>query len=380
MFPIEPILAAVSGAARSRIGNDAHAVNDAARVDVLVFSFHGMRFALPAARVVEVMPVTDERWDRLARMAGTGTLGTSGLPLIRLASRLGFTDLKRPEHGSLILFGSDGKVRATVLIDDVPVAMRAEVETMPAAWRDQFEPSADMIDGVALLPDGEQALMLDVPIGVGNARLRAPSRCERDSAHLLVRAGRTELEAVRVAALRGMSAIDDVGASSPRRMLLLLGGEGDALAVDEVVGLAPEGRVERIGGVRFLATPTGRYRLLEPGETMPAAAGASRVLVSAPLSPARDRMRELVRSMGHDVSLADDPRAALLAGGRFDIILFDLDAYRGTPASGFADSARRIGFAGGELPAIPAGFEAIVPAGDAVALIAALLQRRPHAA
>ncbi|HEY9215803.1 MAG TPA: chemotaxis protein CheW, partial [Ancylobacter sp.] len=224
MFPIEPILAAINGAARSPVGKDARTANDAARVDVLVFSFHGMRFALPAARVVEVMPVTHERWDRLAKMAGTGTLGTSGLPLIRLAARLGFTDLKRPEQGSLILFGSEGKVRATVLIDDVPVAMRAEVETMPVAWREQFEPSVDMIDGVALLSDGEQALMLDMPMGVGNARPRAASRLERDSAHLLVRAGRTELEAVRVAALRGMSAIDDIGASSPRRMLLLLGG------------------------------------------------------------------------------------------------------------------------------------------------------------
>ena len=369
MFPVEPISAAVSSAA-----SKPRSANDAARVDVLVFAFHGMRFALPAARVVEVMPVTQERWDRLAKMAGTGTLGTSGLPLIRLASRLGFTDLERPEQGTLVLFGSEGKVRATVLIDDVPVAMRVEVETMPAAWREQFEPSADMIDGVALLPDGEQAAMLDLPMGVGSARPRAASRCERDSAHLLVRAGRSELEAVRVAALRGMSA------SAGGRTLLMLGGEGDALAVDEVVGLAPEGRVERIGGVRFLATPTGRYRLLEPGETMPAAAGASRVLVSAPASPARDRMRELVRSMGHDVSLADDPRAALLAGGRFDIILFDLDAYRDTPANGFADGARRIGFAGGQLPAIPQGFEAIVPAGDAVALIAALLQRRPRAA
>ena len=375
MFPIEPILAAISSAA-----SQPRTASDASRVDVLVFAFHGMRFALPAARVVEVMPVTHERWDRLAKMAGTGTLGTSGLPLIRLASRLGFTDLTRPERGSLILFGANGKVRATVLIDDVPVVMQAEVETMPAAWREQFEPSADMIDGVALLSDGEQAALLDMPMGVGSTRPRTASRCERDSAHLLVRAGRSELEAVRVAALRGMSAIDDVGANTPRRMLLLLGGDGDALAVDEVVGLAPEGRVERIGGVRFLATPTGRYRLLEPGETMPVAAGACRVLVSAPASPARDRIRELVRSMGHDVSLADDPRAALLAGGRFDIILFDLDAYRDTPANGFTDGARRIGFASGALPAIPAGFEATVPAGDAVALIAALLQRRPRAA
>ena len=375
MFPIKSILAAIGGAA-----GKPRPSNEGARVDVLAFSFHGMRFALPAARVVEVMPVTHERWDRLAKMAGTGTLGTSGLPLIRLASRLGFTDLTRPERGSLILFGSNGKVRATVLIDDVPVAMRAEVETMPAVWCDQFEPSAEMIDGVALLPDGEQALLLDLAMGVGTARPRAASRDAHDSAHLLVRAGRSELEAVRVAALRGMSAIDDVGASTPRRMLLLLGGEGDALAVDEVVGLAPEGRVERIGGVRFLATPTGRYRLLEPGETMPSATGPCRVLVSAPAGPARDRMRELVRSMGHDVSLADDPRAALLAGGPFDIILFDLDAYRDTPANGFADSARRIGFASSDLPAIPAGFEATVPVGDPVALIAALLQRRSRAA
>ena len=51
--------------------------------------------------------------------------------------------------------------------------------------------------------------------------------------------------------------------------VLLLGGEGEAVAVDEVIGLAPQGRVERIAGVRYLVASTGRYRLLEPGATSP---------------------------------------------------------------------------------------------------------------
>ncbi|MBS9478437.1 chemotaxis protein CheW [Ancylobacter radicis] len=346
------------------------------RAEVLVFAFRDMRFALPSASVVEVVPLEGARWDKMARMAAAGTLGVSGLPLIRLAVRLGFAP-ERPARGALVLFGTAGKVRATVLIDDMPRRMMANLELMPAAWRQDFWPCEDLVGGVARLPDGGQAALVELPIGVVQPR---PPVAEprRDSAHLLVRAGRTEPEAVRVAALRGMSPIDDihrgagiVSLKPGRRMLLLIGGEGDALAVDEVLGLAPQGRVERVDGARYLATAGGRYRLLEPGETVPAPARTCRVLVAAPEGEARAGLRDLVRAMGHDVSLADDPRAAELAGGRFDIILFDLDAY-GT-AAGITGSARRIGLSARVEAGRPDGFHAVVATGDVVALIAAML-------
>lgn len=356
-------------------GTGAASLSDSGRAEVLAFSLRGMSFALPASHVVDVMPLAGDRWVRLAKMAEAGTLGTSGLPLIRLATRLGFAPT-RPEQGALVLFGEDGKVRATVLVDDMPRREAADVKVMPHVWREEFQPCEDLIGGVARLADGTQAALIDLPIGVVASRPRLPSVCERDSAHLLVRAGRLEMEAVRVAALRGMSTIDG------RRMLLILGGEGEALAVDEVVGLAPQGRVERLGGTRMLVTASGRYRLLEPGETIPTAAAAARVLLTAPAGEGRTRLRDLVRSMGHDVSIADDPRAARLVGGRFDILLFDLDAYGASLAAceQLQGGARRIGFRQRGSIANPAGFDAVVPADDPVALIAALISRRPQAA
>ena len=337
--------------------------------EVLVFALHGMSFALPAARAVEVMPLAGARWARLAKMAEGGTLGASGLPLIRLAARLGL-DPPPAGEGALILFGEDGKVRATLLVDDMPRRLPAQVVVMPDAWRGDFEPCEDLIGGIARLDDGTQAALIDLPIGVAPSRPRLPGASPRDSAHLLVRAGRVELEAVRVAALTGMSAIDG------RRMLLMLGDAGEALAVDEVIGLAPPGRVERLGGARVLVTSTGRYRLLEPGETVPSAAAAARVLLTAPAGEGRTRLRDLVRSMGHEVSLADDPRAARLVGGRFDVLLFDLDAYGAAPAGEYpAGGARRIGFRQPGSAMQPTGFDAVVPADDPVALIAALIAR-----
>lgn len=358
------------------------------RVEVLVFSILGMRFALPAANVIEVMTVSGERWERLLAMSAAGTLGSSGLPLIRLSVRMGLAPA-RPVQGGLVLFGTASKVRAAVLIDEVPVRLRAAVENMPASWRDRFSPCEDMIDGIALLPDGTQAAMVDLPIGVVAPRTRLAAAPEHDTAHLLVRAGRAQLEAVRVATLHGVTALDETpaGAASSvslfpsgrrhRRMLLAFGGEGDVIAVDEVVGLAPQGRIERVGSMRFLATPTGRYRLLEPGGTQPARGAAMRVLVTAPDSAARSGLRDLVRSMGHEVSLADDPRAARLAGGRFEVILFDLDAYADVRAEGIeaSDGARRIGLAGGTVAATPRGFASVVPMNDPVALVLALLRR-----
>ncbi|TSJ62652.1 chemotaxis protein CheW [Starkeya sp. 3C] len=406
MFPVDSLTAAprgsvpndaafaakpfrASGALRAEMLRSEPPRPAPARVDVLVFSFHGMRFALPAAHIVDVMTVSGARWERLVAMSATGTLGASGLPLIRLAARMGFAAdaTNRPVQGGLVLFGTAGKVRATVLIDDVPTRVSAGVETMPASWRSRFSPCEDMIDGVALLPDGAQAAMIDLPLGVNAPRAAVAGAPERDTAHLLVRAGRAQLEAVRIAAVRDLRPLDEVpglavlpSAALPRgrqRMLLEFGGQGDVVAVDEVVGLAPQGRIERVGSLRFLATPTGRYRLLEPGGTQPARAVTKRVLVTAPEDAGRSVLRDLVRSMGHEVSLADDPRAARLAGGRFDVILFDLDAYEDVRAGGVeaTDGAQRIGLAAGALPAAPRGFARVVPAGDAVALALALLRR-----
>ncbi|MDF2618414.1 MAG: CheW domain protein [Xanthobacteraceae bacterium] len=350
-----------------------------AREEMLVFSLRGMRFALPAAQVVEVMTVSGERWQRLVTMSAAGTLGASGLPLIRLSTRMGLV-APPSVQGGLVLFGTAGKVRATVLIDDLPARQRVAVEAMPASWRDRFSPCDDMIGGIALLPDGTQAAILDLPIGVAAPRMEATVTEARDTAHLLVRAGRAQPEAVRIAALRGATLLDEMPgvALFPSlrrgpRVLLHLGDE--AVAVDEVIGLAPRGRIERAGGLRFLATDSARYRLLEPAEAAPASAPL-RVLVTAPEGPARAGVRELARAMGHEVSLADDPRAARLAGGRFDVILIDLDAYADIRDAGVeaTDAARRIGLAAGGA-ALPHGFHRVVPAGDEVALILALLQR-----
>ncbi len=351
-----------------------------AREEMLVFSLRGMRFALPAAQVVEVMTVSGERWQRLVTMSAAGTLGASGLPLIRLSTRMGLV-APPSVQGGLVLFGTAGKVRATVLIDDLPARQRVAVEAMPASWRDRFSPCDDMIGGIALLPDGTQAAILDLPIGVAAPRTEATVTEARDTAHLLVRAGRAQPEAVRIAALRGATLLDEMPGVAlfpslrrgPRVLLHL--GDDEAVAVDEVIGLAPRGRIERAGGLRFLATDSARYRLLEPAEAAPASAPL-RILVTAPEGPARAGVRELARAMGHEVSLADDPRAARLAGGRFDVILIDLDAYADIRDAGVeaTDAARRIGLAAGGA-ALPHGFQRVVPAGDEVALILALLQR-----
>lgn len=348
----------------------------AATAEVLAFSFHGMSFALPAAQVVEIVPLDGPRFEKMARMAEAGTLGVSGMPLIRLATRLGLS-AERSGRGALVLFGAAGKVRATLLIDALPRRVRASLDLMPAAWRQDFWPCEDLIGGVARLADGTQAALIELPIGVAQPRPVA-SAPRRDTAHLLVRAGRAEPEAVRVASLRGLTPIDDihrgpgvVALKPGKRMLLLIGGEGDALAVDEVIGLAPPGRIERAGGARVLATPGGRFRLLEPGETVPTPARAGRMLVAAPEGAGRQGVRDLVRELGHEVSLADDPRAAELAGRRFDVILVDIDAY-GAELAGSTGGPARIALSA-TTGAVPPGFAARATMDDPVALIAALL-------
>ncbi|WP_428030878.1 chemotaxis protein CheW [Ancylobacter sp.] len=310
-----------------------------ARLEVLAFSLGGMRFALSAAQIVETMTVAGARLERILAMAETGTLGSSGLPLIRLSQRMGIAASaangaagSRSAVGTLALIGLAGKVRSAVLIEGEPLRQQAVVENMPSGWRERFGPCADVIGGMALLADGTRAALIEVPLGVATPHLRAAAVPETDTAHLLVRAGRAQMEAVRVATLQGITALDKVPGiailptpgRAPRRMLLSLGGEGEVIAVDEIVGLAPQGRVERVGGLRFLVTDSGRYRLLEPSDAQPVRASRQRVLVTAPEGPDRTALRDLVRSLGHEVSLADDPRAARLMGGRFDVILFDL--------------------------------------------------------
>ncbi|WP_281379591.1 chemotaxis protein CheW [Ancylobacter tetraedralis] len=348
-------------------------------VALLAFQLHGMRFTLPAERVLEAMTLSGERWRRMVEMAKLGTLGQSGLPLIRLSARLGL-EPPRTERGALVLFGTADKVRATLLIDDIPERTHGRVTVLPDAWRAAFGPCEDMIGGVARLADGAQAAAIDLAIGVA-ARRASPACADRhDSAHLLVRTGRAELEAVRVASLSGIREMAQSQPEAGPRMLLLLGGAGETLAVDEVVGLAPEGRIERLGEARMLVTPSGRYRLLEPDATAPVAMEGARILLTAPAGEARMRLGDLVRSMGHRVSLADDPRAARLVGGRFDILLFDLDAYDASADRGMPTRARRIGVSSAVFATLPPGFEAVVPAQDPVALVAALLQTRARAA
>lgn len=352
----------------------------APRVDILAFALGKLRLAFSAAQVMDSMTVSGARWARLLAMADTGTLAASGLPLIELAARMGLAS-PRGTTGTLLLIGSGGKVRAAVLVEGELQRQEAVVEALPPSWRERFGPGAHMLDGVALLADGARVAMVDLPLGVAMKRPAAPAP-EADTAHLLVRAGRTQMEAVRVASLQSVTALEKVPGIAllptpgrpARRMLLAFGGEGEAVVVDEIVGLAPQGRIERVGGLRFLATATGRYRLLEPAGTQAPRPAPLRVLVTAPEGEARTALRGLVRAMGHEVRLADDPRAARLMGGRFDIILFDLDAYGDVREAGIAasDPGRRIGLAAGALPA-PPGFEAVVKAGDEVALVLALL-------
>lgn len=384
MISADPVRSAPCGQASSPVPSSSVSVRtEAMREDVLVFSFRGMRFALPAGNVIEVMAVSGARWEQLAGMSRAGTLGNSGLPLIRLASRLGFAD-EAPAKGGLVLFGEQGKVRATVLIDDVPVRMRAAIESMSARWRERFTPCEDMIDAVALLPDGSQAAMVQLPLGVVMPRAKEAQRQLHDTAHLLVRAEHAQIEAVRIATLSSLSPLEEAPglAAFPstrrgRRMVLQFGGEGGTLLVNDVVGVATGGRIERVGGLRFLSTPSGRFRLLEPGVTPVVAAPFARVLVTAPEGGVRSGLRDLVRAMGHDVSLADDPRAARLVGSRFDVILFDLDAYADELAEmqSANDKARRIGFTAKSPQAAPQGFEAVLPAADPVALVGAMLRR-----
>lgn len=356
---------------------------EAVRVDILAVALGGLRLAFPAGQVMDSMTVSGERWARLLAMTSTGTLASSGLPLIHLGTRMGLAPL-RATKGTLLLLGSGGKVRAAVLVEGELQPHKARVEPLPPSWRERFGAEAELVDGVALLADGTRVAMVDLPLGVA-AKRPAPLPPATDTAHLLVRAGRAQMEAVRIASLRTVTALEKVPgiavlptAGAPaRRMLLAFGGEGEVVVVDEIVALAPEGRIERVGDQRFLATANGRFRLLEPAGTQVPRPASPRILVTAPAGAARTALRDLVRSMGHDVSLADDPRAARLMGGRFDVILFDLDAYGDVRAAGVGDEpGRRIGLAAAPSSPLP-GFEAVVPAGDPVALVLALLQSGP---
>lgn len=251
--------------------------------EVLVFALDGMRFALPAAGVVEQLAVDGERLRRLARLAETGVLGASGLPLLRLSSRLGIGAPAQLHTGSLLLVGEAGRVRGTVLLDAEPITTCAELRAMPATVPDAPARQAALVAGIAVLPAGERAILLQIPIGI--LRESTP----------------------------------DVSEPAPR------------------------------------------------------------ALIVAPAGAVRDRLRTLLRRLGHEVSLTEDPRAARLSGRRFDTIVLDLDAFA-VDAIAPRDGVRLIASSTAVLPRVPNGFDSAILAGDVASLIAALAQRKTLAA
>ena len=251
--------------------------------EVLVFALDGMRFALPTAGVVEQLVIDGDRLRRLARLAETGVLGASGLPLLRLSSRLGIGAPAQLRAGSLLLVGEAGRVRGTVLLDAEPATTFAELRAMPASVPEAPARQAALVAGIAVLPAGERAILLQIPTGI-----------LRES--------------------------------------------------------APE--------------------VAEPGP---------RALVVAPAGAPRDRLRTLLRRLGHEVSLAEDPRAARLSGRRFDTIVLDLDAFAAETIEP-RDGVRLIACSAAALPRVPNGFDSAILAGDVASLIAALAQRKTLAA
>lgn len=251
--------------------------------DVLVFALDGMRFALPLDGVVERLAVDGERLRRLARLAETGVLGASGLPLLRLASRLGVAAPENPRTGALLLVGEAGRVRGTVLLDAEPIAATAELRAMPSSVPEAPARQAALIAGIAVLPAGERAILLHIPTGI--LRESAPELPER----------------------------------------------------------------------------------------------GPRALIVAPAGAARDRLRTLLRRLGHEVSLAEDPRAARLSGQHFDTIVLDLDAFAAESVEP-REGVRLIASSTVPLPRVPNGFDSAILGGDVASLIAALAQRKPWAA
>ncbi|MCK0196551.1 chemotaxis protein CheW [Ancylobacter sp. 6x-1] len=147
------------------------------RTEVLVFALDGMRFALPYENVVELLPVDGERWHSLAVMAEAGTLKGTGLALLRLSARLGLVRpgqarREAPRAGALLLIGQGGRVRGTVLLDAEPILETAEVLPIPAAVATAHMPAGEMIAGMAVLPGGTRAILLDLPIGIAATRTR----------------------------------------------------------------------------------------------------------------------------------------------------------------------------------------------------------------
>lgn len=242
--------------------------------DVLVFVLDGMRFALPADLVAERMSVSGERWRRLQRMAETGVLGASGLPLLRLATRLGIAVPASCPSGVLLLVGEGGRVRGTVLVDAEAVRMQAELHPMPESVPETPARQAALVAGIADLSNGERAILLQVPTGIDRA---------------------------------------------PR--------------------------------------------------PMPVAA-PPRALLVAPAGTVRNRVAAVLRGLGHEVSLAEDPRAARLTGRQFGAVLYDLDTF--SPSEAQARSgALLLGVSKLRLRA-PRGFDALLRPADAGELAAAL--------
>ncbi|WP_051661055.1 chemotaxis protein CheW [Bosea sp. 117] len=344
------------------------------RIDIVTFALDGVRFALPRRDVIEIMPVERARWSRLARMAENGTLGPTGLPLLHLSARLGIAPEAPPAASALMLVGGEGRPRGVVLIDAEPFIATADCLPIAASHADAVEPQAGLIAGTARLPDGLRAILLRIPTGIADERLRTAAEGEPADCHLLVRlAEGHELCVAPVSALRGTD--------RPCR-LLVEAAEGESLAVEAVEGPAPAGRMETIAGIVRLVTPGGIYRVLGAREeSRPAdrrTPSRPRLLIVAPQPEERPRLRALARELGYGVSLADDPRAVGLARRRFDVVLIDLDGFGDIAAP--IGEARLIGLARGAAGRPVPGFDMVVQPDDEVALLAALLPRQSRAA
>ncbi|HSI39725.1 MAG TPA: chemotaxis protein CheW [Xanthobacteraceae bacterium] len=134
---------------------------------VLLFTLGGRRFALRRSAVLEILPVTIAEWRRLAHMAEGGTLADTGLPLMRLAARLGIGTAAEPRRAALLVLGEapeGGRPRGLVLIEDQPVCTEAAAVRPGPAGTD-----------VAVLVDGEAVMLPDLHLGLRASAPAAPA-------------------------------------------------------------------------------------------------------------------------------------------------------------------------------------------------------------
>ncbi len=259
------------------------------RTEVLVFALDGMRFALPYESVVELLPVDGERWQSLALMAEAGTLKGTGLPLMRLAARLGLARAGQarrepPRAGALLLVGQGGRVRGTVLLDAEPILESAEIVPLPANLSGAALPAVEMIAGMAVLAGGTRAILLHLPIGIAAPRSKP---AERLRALVVAPAGEAcERQGI---ALRELGY--DVSLADDPRAPALSGRRYDIVIVDlDAYGAA----LDRLFGSTRGAAPADRPRLLgiarRPGAVVPP--GFDAVLVAGDM---RGLVRVLMR-------------------------------------------------------------------------------------